>query len=187
MLGALALALGSHARAESNIIPPDQAEVLVRAQIEEQKVAAEALKEEEAALEASEGAKPGKAAKTADKKRTKEVAAPAPIAAKAKVNVPAPAEADDGIAEQTAAEETASISKDLPVFSRSERVDAVKAGALKSLIVQYASQNGVPYELADAVIRLESRYNSGARRGANVGLTQINVRTARSLGYKGDA
>ena len=41
----------------------------------------------------------------------------------------------------------------------------MRAGALKPLIVRYASQNGLPYELADAVVRLESRYNAGARNG----------------------
>jgi soluble lytic murein transglycosylase-like protein len=71
--------------------------------------------------------------------------------------------------------------------SKSRRSDAVKAGALRPLIARYASENGLPYELADAVVRIESRYDAGARNGPNMGLTQINFRTARSLGYKGDA
>jgi soluble lytic murein transglycosylase-like protein len=58
---------------------------------------------------------------------------------------------------------------------------------LKPLIVRHASENGLPYELADAVVRLESRYNAGARNGPNMGLTQINVRTAQALGYQGSA
>ena len=41
--------------------------------------------------------------------------------------------------------------------------------------------------MADAVVRLESRYNPGARNGTHMGLTQINVRTAQSLGYAGPA
>jgi soluble lytic murein transglycosylase-like protein len=41
--------------------------------------------------------------------------------------------------------------------------------------------------LADAVIRIESRYNAGARNGPNLGLTQLNFRTAQSLGYTGEA
>lgn len=171
MLGALALALASQARAESDIIPPDQAEAFVRAQMEEQKAAAEALRDDEAPAGTS---KSGKAAKAADKKKTRQ--APAPALAQGKED-----------AEESAAEETASLPLELPIRSRSERADVAKASALKPLIVQYASENGVPYELADAVVRLESRYNSGARRGLNVGLTQINVRTAQSLGYKGDA
>ena len=70
----------------------------------------------------------------------------------------------------------------------SERVaaDSRRAGSLKPLIVRYAAQNDLPVALADAVIRLESRYNPAARNGANVGLTQINAGTARSLGYMGE-
>jgi soluble lytic murein transglycosylase-like protein len=64
---------------------------------------------------------------------------------------------------------------------------AVRATGLKPLIARYASENALPYELADAVVRLESRYNARARNGVNLGLTQVNLRTAQSLGYKGDA
>ena len=67
------------------------------------------------------------------------------------------------------------------------QADAVRAVALKPLIARHASENGLPYDLADAVVRIESRYNAGARNGANIGLTQINVRTAQSLGYQGEA
>jgi hypothetical protein len=65
--------------------------------------------------------------------------------------------------------------------------DAVRAIGLKPLIARYASENALPYELADAIIRLESRYNPQAHNGINLGLTQVNLRTAQSLGYKGDA
>lgn len=65
--------------------------------------------------------------------------------------------------------------------------DAARASALKPLIARYAAENALPYELADAVVRLESRYNARARNGGNLGLTQVNFRTAQSLGYKGDA
>jgi soluble lytic murein transglycosylase-like protein len=64
---------------------------------------------------------------------------------------------------------------------------AVRATGLKPLIARYASENALPYELADAVVRLESRYDARARNGGNLGLTQVNLRTAQSLGYKGDA
>jgi soluble lytic murein transglycosylase-like protein len=62
-----------------------------------------------------------------------------------------------------------------------------QASSLKPLIARYASESGLPYELADAVIRLESRYNAAARNGPLVGLTQIDVRTAQALGYQGPA
>ena len=48
-------------------------------------------------------------------------------------------------------------------------------------------QHNIPYGLADAVVRIESRYNAAARNGPNLGLTQVNFRTAQSLGYTGDA
>lgn len=70
---------------------------------------------------------------------------------------------------------------------KSKIADDVRANALKPLIVRYASEHNLPFELADAIVRLESRYNAGARNGPNVGLTQINFRTAQSLGYQGGA
>ncbi len=89
-------------------------------------------------------------------------------------------------------EETASIpAKPVPIVEKSAPrnllADALRASTLKPLIVRYATQHNVPYELADAVVRIESRYNPGARNGPNLGLTQVNFRTAQSLGYTGDA
>lgn len=65
--------------------------------------------------------------------------------------------------------------------------DPVRATSLKPLISRHAAENGVPFGLADAVVRIESRYNSKARNGPYMGLMQIHHRTARSLGYNGDA
>ncbi len=56
-----------------------------------------------------------------------------------------------------------------------------------ALIAQYAAKHQVPVALADAVIRIESRYNAHARNGPNLGLGQINLKTAHSLGYSGSA
>jgi soluble lytic murein transglycosylase-like protein len=67
------------------------------------------------------------------------------------------------------------------------QADEEKAVALRPLIVRHAATHGVPADLADAMVRVESRYNPKARNGPNVGLTQINPLTARSLGYSGDA
>lgn len=184
ILGALGLALASHARAEG-VIPPQEAEALVRAQVEEQKAAAAAIAEEEAAI-AAEAEKADKAAKKADKKKTKEAAA-SPSKAKAEPAAPPAKETAQDKSEEASAEQTAALPVQLPTSSRSEQAVLGKAGALKPLIARYASENGVPFELADAVVRLESGYNAGARNGPNVGLTQINVRTAQALGYKGDA
>jgi soluble lytic murein transglycosylase-like protein len=63
--------------------------------------------------------------------------------------------------------------------------DAEKAAAMRPLIAKYAAAHGVPVGLADAVVRVESRYNPQARNGVNIGLTQINPLTARSLGFSG--
>jgi soluble lytic murein transglycosylase-like protein len=57
--------------------------------------------------------------------------------------------------------------------------------SLKPLIERFAAENDLPAELADAVVRLESRYDPGARNGLNLGLTQIHLQAAKSLGYRG--
>jgi soluble lytic murein transglycosylase-like protein len=88
--------------------------------------------------------------------------------------------------------EAAEIVEEDPSPRRSRRgkadaKDAARAAALRALVEHHAAEAGVPFHLADAVIRIESRYSAGARNGPNVGLTQINTRTAQSLGYQGAA
>ncbi|MFC7396791.1 lytic transglycosylase domain-containing protein [Chelatococcus sp. GCM10030263] len=56
---------------------------------------------------------------------------------------------------------------------------------IQVLLASYAAANGIPVELAAAVVRVESRFNPRARNGANVGLTQISTSTARAMGYRG--
>ncbi len=65
--------------------------------------------------------------------------------------------------------------------------NADAANNLRPLISKYATANGIPYRLADAVVRVESRYNPQARNGPYMGLMQIHPKTAASLGYGGDA
>lgn len=60
-------------------------------------------------------------------------------------------------------------------------------GAYRDLIAKHAAANGIPFALADAVVRIESRYNPHARHGGAVGLMQIKPQTARGLGYSGGA
>lgn len=160
-------ALSIQARAESNLISPDEAEAFAHAQAEEVKAAAAALAEE-ADPQAVEGGKPDKAVKSSKGKKAVETVVIPPQGTKG-----------------TSIEETDSLPLDPTERSRSGRADTARASALRPLIVRYASENGLPFELADAVVRLESRYNPGARNGANVGLTQINLRTAHALGYNG--
>jgi soluble lytic murein transglycosylase-like protein len=61
------------------------------------------------------------------------------------------------------------------------------APAIGDLIAKHARENGVPTELANAVVRIESRFNPRARGGSAIGLMQIKVGTARSMGFDGGA
>ena len=96
-------------------------------------------------------------------------------------------------AEEAAA--SAETAETPPAEAEPKLVKAVARGAddpqpsrsLKPLIERFAAENDLPAELADAVVRLESRYNPGARNGLNLGLTQIHVQAAKSLGYRGSA
>jgi soluble lytic murein transglycosylase-like protein len=58
---------------------------------------------------------------------------------------------------------------------------------LKALVARHAAANGVPFSLADAVVRIESRYNPRAANAGNFGLMQIRHQTARGMGYSGGA
>ncbi|WP_370674732.1 lytic transglycosylase domain-containing protein [Pleomorphomonas sp. PLEO] len=57
---------------------------------------------------------------------------------------------------------------------------------LRGRIAAHAKAAGLPAELAEAVIRHESRFNPKARgRHGEIGLMQIKPQTARALGYTG--
>jgi soluble lytic murein transglycosylase-like protein len=57
-----------------------------------------------------------------------------------------------------------------------------------ALVAAHAQANGVPEALVHRVIVRESRYQPGlVGRGGAIGLMQIKLATARSLGYTGDA
>ena len=58
---------------------------------------------------------------------------------------------------------------------------------LRSIVRRHAEANGVPFAIADAVVRVESRYNPRASNRGNFGLMQIRLQTARGIGYGGDA
>ena len=72
---------------------------------------------------------------------------------------------------------------------RAARVAAAPAGSegLKAIVAKHAAANGVPFSLADAVVRIESRYNPRAANAGNYGLMQIRPQTARGMGYSGSA
>ncbi|MDE1992631.1 MAG: transglycosylase SLT domain-containing protein [Rhizobiaceae bacterium] len=57
-----------------------------------------------------------------------------------------------------------------------------------ALITKYARQNGVPVELATAVVQIESNFNPRRRGSAGeIGLMQIKPTTAKLMGYTGKA
>jgi len=59
---------------------------------------------------------------------------------------------------------------------------------IDALVRAYAEANNVPEALVHRVIQRESRYQPGlVGRGGCIGLMQIKLATARSLGYTGDA
>ncbi len=54
------------------------------------------------------------------------------------------------------------------------------------LITSHARANGIPVDIAHAVVRHESGYNARATgRAGEVGLMQIKLQTARGLGFTG--
>ena len=58
--------------------------------------------------------------------------------------------------------------------------------AYSALITKYAKQNGVPVELATAVVQIESNFNPRTRGSAGeIGLMQLKPATARLMGYSG--
>jgi soluble lytic murein transglycosylase-like protein len=62
-----------------------------------------------------------------------------------------------------------------------------QAEQYSELIKFHADKNNVPFSLANSMIRIESKYNANARSGPNIGLGQISLPTAKSLGYSGSA
>jgi soluble lytic murein transglycosylase-like protein len=188
ILGATALFFASQAKAESGegngVVPP------VDAEIEGAQNVAAAVAIEAAEAGAANAKKPAKAAKGGAEQNLKMAAVGKQTSVE---GAPLETVADfsgsqavqDGIPD---VEVTSAI---LPGRSEArlgvKLVDTIRADTIRPLIARHASENGVPFALVDAVVRIESRYNPGARNGVNVGLTQINVRTAQSLGYRGGA
>jgi soluble lytic murein transglycosylase-like protein len=192
-LGAVALAIATQAKAEggegSSIILPQEPDSAASESSETEK----AIVAEEETTDLPQSKKLVKApTKDIAKKSPKVAALIAPEGSAADKQKPETAAAaggrKKGQVQEAGVEQTAALAPVLATVNLLPRQsDAVRASALKPLIARYASENDLPYELADAVVRLESRYNAGARNGPNMGLTQVNFRTAQSLGYKGDA
>ena len=59
-------------------------------------------------------------------------------------------------------------------------------GGLRAMVARHAAQNGVPFAIADAVVKVESNYNPRAtNRSGAMGLMQIKTQTARGEGFSG--
>ncbi|WAP68077.1 lytic transglycosylase domain-containing protein [Jiella pelagia] len=105
------------------------------------------------------------------------------------------AESDGGKVAEAKAEAVTSkdVAKSDRVIARREAAQRADKGtisgsaAIDRMIVQHAKENGIPPELAFAVVRVESRYNPRARGRGVYGLSQIKPATARSLGFSGSA
>lgn len=75
----------------------------------------------------------------------------------------------------------------VPAQAKASRPEAGATHGVRELIRRHAAANGVPVALAEAVVRIESRYNPRAMNGGALGLMQIKHQTARGLGYAGSA
>jgi soluble lytic murein transglycosylase-like protein len=74
-----------------------------------------------------------------------------------------------------------------PASLKAGQSDVDRAG-FDRLVGVHAQANNVPESLVHRVIVKESRYQPGlVGRGGTIGLMQIKLATARSLGYTGDA
>jgi soluble lytic murein transglycosylase-like protein len=186
-MGAIALVITTPANAEGG---EGSSVILPEAVVSEASQAAEA-QPEAAAIEATEASSPSKKAAKAEKdpaRKSAKASASSPAQGSEAHEAQAAAAGTVAKAKEQDAEQTSALELIKPdARMRPRQADAVRANALKPLIAQYASENDVPFGLADAVVRIESRYNANARNGVNLGLTQVNFRTAQSLGYKGDA
>ena len=66
------------------------------------------------------------------------------------------------------------------------QAQAGNPSAYAALIATHASANGIPVELARAVVRHESNFNPRVTgRAGEIGLMQIKLQTARGMGYTG--
>jgi soluble lytic murein transglycosylase-like protein len=90
--------------------------------------------------------------------------------------------ADQKVAQEAGTAKTAGKSRRRQALAAPAGSDAVRA-----IIARHAAAEGVPFALADAVVRVESRYNPRAAHAGNFGLMQIRHQTARGMGYSGSA
>ena len=94
---------------------------------------------------------------------------------------------DSSPVEKTLAPPPAPSNAKTPAGEHSDGPHESPAPTIQALVTKHARENGVPENLASAVVRIESRFNPNARGGSAIGLMQIKVQTARGMGFSGDA
>ena len=78
------------------------------------------------------------------------------------------------------------VTESLDLASSTAPKSTVDDRPYAELIAKHANENGVPLELAHAVVFSESTYRSDARGAAGeIGLMQVRPSTARMMGFKG--
>lgn len=94
-------------------------------------------------------------------------------------------QAQDGTASGPA--DAAQAEKDrLASRTRTEKTSPATNADTRQMVRRIASDHGLPPELAEAVVTIESRWNPRARSHAGaIGLMQIKFATARGMGYGG--
>lgn len=94
-------------------------------------------------------------------------------------------QAQDGTASGPA--DAAQAEKDrLASRTRTEKTSPATNADTRQMVRRIASTHGLPPELAEAVVTIESRWNPRARSHAGaIGLMQIKYATARGMGYGG--
>jgi soluble lytic murein transglycosylase-like protein len=76
----------------------------------------------------------------------------------------------------------------MAVLLLSPHANAQQRAQYQQLVANHATANNVPEALVHRVILRESKYHTNLiGRGGTIGLMQIKLATARSLGYTGDA
>src|SRR5947209_7184109 len=76
----------------------------------------------------------------------------------------------------------------MAVLLLSPHANAQQPAQYEQLVANHARANNVPEALVHRVILRESKYHTNLiGRGGTIGLMQIKLATARSLGYTGDA
>ena len=73
------------------------------------------------------------------------------------------------------------FSAQLPLHAQT----ATSAGGLRTQVARHAAAHGIPGNVANAIVTLESRHRPHVIHKGNYGLIQIRYGTARALGYRG--